>query len=708
LSNVFVLGTDGNLWLEPVNWQQNGQRTLVDVNAQSFAVDPREPGYVYVEGTDGNLWLEDAGWEEHGRTFVDSNVKSFVVDPREPNGYVYVEGTDGNLWLEAPGWNQPGKGRFWIDSNVQSFAPDPSANDDVYVLETAGDLWLEGAGWNLTGHSRTLIAGEVLSFAPNPNALGDVWVEGNNQTLWLEAPGQKSTLTYVDSNVLDFAVDPQLSDALYVEGTDGNLWLEGPGWQQSAQGRTPIDEHVHAYAADPQDPGHLFVEGTDDNLWIEVPGWQQNHVPRTLVDGSVQAFASDPAVLTGFTLYQSQASPVWGPGQSLISETSAFEDVIEQTWTNIAENQEEIHGQTLQQYIYSQVQQDAEKDKVTARHISDTVGTQGSYSAALDTSSTDPTLHIDYYIGGNTLTFTTTNDTSAGSYADPTFHVTFDLSIDVSMTLPSSLSPQSTVAVNATAMVVNVYAHSSNVFVSSSQVQEVANAIAGNTVDLSSLVDTGLLNAGLQGQAKEGHTFLSASLDNSDNLVLWTQPAKFMFPGPIGVEYATTAHETDCCGRDVQTILGLPIGNNEDVPAVPGAYMQTFQGGTIYYSQATGAHVVYGKIGAEYAATAGKTDFYGNNVQELLGLPTGDEKNVPGVPGARMQTFQGGTIYWSSATGAHVAYGGIGAKYNSLGGPTSLLGLPTSDEQEDGDDRIQYFDHGFILWLSDGQTIVYW
>ena len=72
--------------------------------------------------------------------------------------------------------------------------------------------------------------------------------------------------------------------------------------------------------------------------------------------------------------------------------------------------------------------------------------------------------------------------------------------------------------------------------------------------------------------------------------------------------------------------------------------MNTFQGGAIYWSPTTGAHVVYGAIGAEYAALAHETDAYGRNAQLVLGLPTSDEMNVPGVSGARMETFQGGAV----------------------------------------------------------------
>ncbi len=158
--------------------------------------------------------------------------------------------------------------------------------------------------------------------------------------------------------------------------------------------------------------------------------------------------------------------------------------------------------------------------------------------------------------------------------------------------------------------------------------------------------------------------------------------------GAIGVEYTATSHESDAYGRNVQGLLARPTSDEMNVLGVSGARMNTFQGGTIYWSASTGAHVVYGAIGAEYAATAHETDAYGRNVQTLLGLPTSDEMNVPGVSGTRMNTFQGGTIYWSASTGAHVVYGAIGAEYAALAHETdyygrnvqTLLGLPTSDE----------------------------
>jgi uncharacterized protein with LGFP repeats len=163
--------------------------------------------------------------------------------------------------------------------------------------------------------------------------------------------------------------------------------------------------------------------------------------------------------------------------------------------------------------------------------------------------------------------------------------------------------------------------------------------------------------------------------------------------GAIGVEYAATAHETDCCGRDVQAILGAPTSDEMNVPGVAGARMNTFQGGAIYWSPGTGAHVVYGAILAEYQATAHEYDYYGNVVQNLIGLPTSDEANVSGQQGGRVTDFQGGAIFWSSTTGAHVLYGAIDAKFNSLGG-ASYIGLPTTDEAttSDGAGRDNHFE----------------
>jgi uncharacterized protein with LGFP repeats len=178
---------------------------------------------------------------------------------------------------------------------------------------------------------------------------------------------------------------------------------------------------------------------------------------------------------------------------------------------------------------------------------------------------------------------------------------------------------------------------------------------------------------------------------------------------PIKAEYAATANERDTFGRVVQTLLGAPTSGEVSVPGVPGARMETYQGGTIYWSAASGPAVVYGAIGGEYGVTASEKDAYGTVVQKVLGLPTSDETNVPGVAGAREQTFQGGTIYWSAApgVGAHAVYGAIGAKYAQMGGPAAY-GLPIRDEgtvpNTHGVRFVNFQNGGSIYWSDATKT----
>ena len=150
--------------------------------------------------------------------------------------------------------------------------------------------------------------------------------------------------------------------------------------------------------------------------------------------------------------------------------------------------------------------------------------------------------------------------------------------------------------------------------------------------------------------------------------------------GPILNEYLQTATEQDAHGNSVQIGLGLPTTDVFGLAFGPGAAEVVYQGGAIYSSQSTGAHAIYGGIYSEYQATQNEKDANGNEVFFAIGLPTSDETNVPGVTGGRMNTFAGGAaIYWSQATGAHVIYGAIATEYNQVGGPAAC-GLPITDE----------------------------
>ncbi|PYL20070.1 MAG: hypothetical protein DMF44_15340, partial [Verrucomicrobia bacterium] len=74
-------------------------------------------------------------------------------------------------------------------------------------------------------------------------------------------------------------------------------------------------------------------------------------------------------------------------------------------------------------------------------------------------------------------------------------------------------------------------------------------------------------------------------------------------------------------------------------------------------------------------------------------------QELPTARGGRMQYFADGkAIYWSGMTGAHALYGLIAKTYREEGADGSCLGLPISDEEESGKNRVCHFERGRIDW----------
>jgi len=84
----------------------------------------------------------------------------------------------------------------------------------------------------------------------------------------------------------------------------------------------------------------------------------------------------------------------------------------------------------------------------------------------------------------------------------------------------------------------------------------------------------------------------------------------------------------------------------------------------------------------------------------LLGIPTAEAIDVPG---GAVREYQGGSIYYSQDTGAHVMYGAILDRYRALGGPSSELGFPTNDEGDTGDGVGRFND-----FSTPGGAAIYW
>ena len=142
------------------------------------------------------------------------------------------------------------------------------------------------------------------------------------------------------------------------------------------------------------------------------------------------------------------------------------------------------------------------------------------------------------------------------------------------------------------------------------------------------------------------------------------------------------------------SFVGFPTSDEQ---AVAGGRASTFTGAAIYWSPGTGAYEVHGLLRAHYQALGGPASF--------AGLPTNDET---AVVGGRASTFTGAAIYWSAGTGAHEVHGAIGSAYLSYGGPGSRLALPTSDEQPATGGRQNTFQHGSITYnATTGTTTVH-
>jgi L,D-peptidoglycan transpeptidase YkuD (ErfK/YbiS/YcfS/YnhG family) len=142
--------------------------------------------------------------------------------------------------------------------------------------------------------------------------------------------------------------------------------------------------------------------------------------------------------------------------------------------------------------------------------------------------------------------------------------------------------------------------------------------------------------------------------------------------------------------------LGFPTSDEAGTPNGAGRY-SLFQHGAVYWSPSTGAHELVGPIWAEYGAVGWENSG--------LGFPTTGQLSTPDGAG-RYTHFQGGSVYWSKAGGAHRIGGAIRDRWAGLGWETSSLGYPTSEEFPIPGGRAQDFQHGSIRWTPSGGAVL--
>ena len=112
--------------------------------------------------------------------------------------------------------------------------------------------------------------------------------------------------------------------------------------------------------------------------------------------------------------------------------------------------------------------------------------------------------------------------------------------------------------------------------------------------------------------------------------------------------------------------LGFPTS---DLGPAGAGQAAAFTGGSIYWSAGTGAHAVAKELLPSWWGTGGITG--------SLGWPTAGTGTVPG---GKSGTFQGGTVYWSPSSGAHWLTGAILARYQAENAVEGVLGFPIGDQ----------------------------
>ncbi|KAH7187775.1 hypothetical protein DER44DRAFT_833819 [Fusarium oxysporum] len=132
-------------------------------------------------------------------------------------------------------------------------------------------------------------------------------------------------------------------------------------------------------------------------------------------------------------------------------------------------------------------------------------------------------------------------------------------------------------------------------------------------------------------------------------------------------------------------------------------YHIDYNSGSIYWTAAEGAHVIYGQIYQKWISVGGPNFF--------LGYPKTDEASTQDGQG-RFNDFAAngrntGSIYWTLQYGAILIYGTIWLKWEAFGRETSFLGYPITDEATTPDGQCRFNDFakagnttGAIYWTQ--------
>ena len=151
---------------------------------------------------------------------------------------------------------------------------------------------------------------------------------------------------------------------------------------------------------------------------------------------------------------------------------------------------------------------------------------------------------------------------------------------------------------------------------------------------------------------------------------------------------------------------GVSLGTKKGEPEVirSSPFLETIQkytGGTIYLRtdlengavKSQTAFAVWGAIHAKWQQIGG--------MDGPLGAPHTDELPTPDKRG-RFNHFKGGSIYWTPQTGAHIVWGAIRGLWSRMSWERGPLGYPLTDEiatpKPKDYGRFNHFEGGSIYW----------
>ncbi|KAF9773306.1 hypothetical protein IL306_008921 [Fusarium sp. DS 682] len=189
--------------------------------------------------------------------------------------------------------------------------------------------------------------------------------------------------------------------------------------------------------------------------------------------------------------------------------------------------------------------------------------------------------------------------------------------------------------------------------------------------------------------------FNDFAINGSDTgSIYWTASnGAFLIYGVIWLKWRSIGRETSNLGYPITDETSTPDGkcrfNDFAINGNPT--------GSIYWTPSQGAHLIYGQIWLKWKSIGGE----GSN----LGYPITDEASTPDGK-CRFNDFAmdgnwTGSIYWTPSLGAFLIYGQIFLKWKSTGGESGVLGYPITDESTAGDHGGRYNDFsngGSIYW----------